>query len=80
MRSLTAFVCFAGAMAFLSGELAGYEMFWMQGTVFLVVGIYMAFDAFQKTVQLGVITARRRAGRRPAVAEAAPQESGTQPV
>ncbi len=80
MRSLTAFVCFAGAMAFLSGELAGYEMFWMQGTVFLVVGIYMAFDAFQKTAQLGVITARRRAGRRPAVAEAAPQESGTQPV
>lgn len=78
MRSLTAFVCFAGAVAFLSGDLAGYEMFWMQGTVFLVVGIYMAFDAFQKTVQLGVITARRRAGRQTPVPEAAPQETEAQ--
>lgn len=78
MRSLTAFVCFAGAAAFLSGDLGGYEMFWMQGTVFLVVGIYMAFDAFQKTVQLGVIAARRRAARHTPVPEATPQESGTQ--
>lgn len=80
MRSLTAFICFAGAVAFLSGDLAGYEMFWMQGTVFLVVGIYMAFDAFQKTVQLGVITARRRACRRPQAPESPSQENGSQPA
>lgn len=80
MRSLTAFICFAGAVAFLSGDLAGYEMFWMQGTVFLVIGIYMAFDAFQKTVQLGVITARRRAGRRSPASESPSQETGSQPA
>lgn len=80
MRSLTAFICFAGSVAFLSGDLAGYEMFWMQGTVFLVIGIYMAFDAFQKTVQLGVITARRRACRRPQAPESPSEENGSQPA
>lgn len=78
MRTLIALVSFAGAYLFLSGDLVGHEMFWMHGSVFLVIGIYMAFDAFQKSVQLGIITARRRSERRLFDAKNAPQATGTQ--
>lgn len=60
LKTGIALLCFLAAIAFLSGEFVGNEVAWMQGTLFLVIGIYFAFDAFQKVVQLGVIMARRR--------------------
>lgn len=60
MRTLISLICFGGAAWFLSADLAGQELLWLAGNIFLVIGIYMAFDSFQKAMQLSVVSARRR--------------------